>query len=67
MIDVPKWSRTAITKREYREELLETLESLVYIEKALVEPRDQIELAKLSTQIVTELYVLDNESPCEVI
>lgn len=62
MIDVPKWRCRHITKREYREEMLETLESIVAIEGMTADIKDKINLAKLSTQLVTQLYYLDNES-----
>ena len=62
MIDVEKWKRKRITKREYRDELLETLDSITHIEPLLTSLGEKIEVVKLSTQIVTELYVLDNES-----
>lgn len=62
MIDVPKWRCVRITPQEYREELLETLESITHIEPLVTSFNEKIELAKLLTQIITELFVLDNES-----
>lgn len=62
MIDTAKLSHTRMTEREYRNELLETLESLQSGNIQYKSIGEWVEAAKLTLDIARSLYYLDSES-----
>ena len=62
MIDTEKLKHTQISPIEYRNELLETLESLQSGNLQYKSVSEWIEAAKLTLDVVRSLYYLDNES-----
>lgn len=61
MIDTEKLKHTQISQIEYRNELLETLESLQSGSLQYKSVSEWVEAAKLTLDVVRSLYYLDNE------
>lgn len=62
MIDTYKLRSARMTEKEYRDELLETLESLQSDNIQYKSIGEWIEAAKLTLDIARSLYYLDSES-----
>lgn len=62
MIDTYKLRTARMTAKDYRDELLETLESLQSGNLQYKTVSEWIEAAKLTLDVVQSLYYLDNES-----
>ena len=62
MIDTYKLRIARMTEKEYRDELLETLESIQNDNIQYKSIGEWIEAAKLTLDIARSLYYLDNES-----